>query len=114
MPAYIIATITVTDWDQYKEYVRHAPRVVRMFGGRFLSRGSEPFMLEGPAVPKRVVLLEVPTLAIAKAFFASEAYAAIKRLRDGAADAQFFVIDGYPIAEWERAAAESEKLAPPV
>lgn len=113
MPAYIIANITVTDWDRYREYVRHAPRVVRMFGGRFLSRGSDPFMLEGPAISKRVVLLEFPTLAVAKAFFASDEYAAIKRLRDGAADAQFFAIDGYPIEEWERAASESEKLPPP-
>jgi uncharacterized protein (DUF1330 family) len=84
-----------------------------MFGGRFLSRGSSAFMLEGAAETRRVVLLEFPTLAIAKAFFASEDYAKIKRLRDSAADAQFFVIDGYPIQEWEKAAEESEKLPPP-
>lgn len=113
MSAYIIANVTVTDWDRYREYVLHAPRVVKQFGGRFLSRGSEPFMLEGAAETRRVVLIEFPTLAIAKEFFASEAYAEIKRLRDGAATAQFFAIDGYPVDEWERAAAEAGRLPRP-
>jgi uncharacterized protein (DUF1330 family) len=113
MPAYIIANVEVTDWDRYQEYILHAPRVVRMFGGRFLSRGSAMFRLEGPDETRRVVLLEFPTLQTAKEFWASDEYAKIKRLRDGAADAQFFVIDGYPIDEWEKAAKESESLAPP-
>jgi uncharacterized protein (DUF1330 family) len=114
LPAYIIANVIVTDWDRYRDYVRHAPRVVRQFGGRFLSRGSTPFMLEGDAENRRVVLLEFPSMEIARAFFASEAYAEIKRLRDGAATAQFFAIDGYPVEEWERAAAEAEHLPRPI
>jgi uncharacterized protein (DUF1330 family) len=113
MPAYIIGKIEVTDWDRYREYVLHAPRVVRKFGGRFLSRGSAASMLEGPAETRRVVLLEFPTLQTAKDFWASDDYAKIKKLRDGAADAQFFVIDGYPIDEWQKAAQESELLSPP-
>lgn len=113
MPAYVIANVTVHDWNKYKEYVMHAPRVVRKFGGRFLSRGSSPQALEGAPETRRVVLIEFPTIAIAQAFFASKEYAEIKKLRETAATAQFFAIDGYPIAEWEKAAAESEALPPP-
>ncbi len=113
MSAYIIARVSVTDWDRYREYVLHAPRVVRSFGGRFLSRGGELQVLEGEEESRRVVLLEFPSMEVARNFFASDAYQKIKALRDGAASAEFIAIDGYPVEEWEAAAAASERLPAP-
>jgi len=45
--AYIVAHVDVEDWDAYREYMRHTPRVIQKFGGRFIARG--PFVADcGP------------------------------------------------------------------
>jgi uncharacterized protein (DUF1330 family) len=110
MAGYLIARVDVTDWDRYREYMRHTPRVIAQHGGRFLSRGSEVVTVEGPVEKDRVVLIEFPTFQQAKAFYESPEYQQIKRFRDGAASGQFIIVDGYPDEEWRRVAAESAKL----
>jgi uncharacterized protein (DUF1330 family) len=94
MAAYIIATINVTDWDRYKEYMKVTPGVIAKFGGKFIARGGEIVTLEGPEETQRVVLIEFPSLEKAKEFYNSEDYRKAKKLRAGAATAQFLAIDG--------------------
>jgi uncharacterized protein (DUF1330 family) len=112
--AYIIARVDVRDWDAYREYMRHTPRVIQKFGGRFIARGGETVTLEGPEETLRVVLIEFPSLEQAKAFYKSPEYARTKRLRAGGGEAQFVAVEGYPAEEWEEAARESASLEPPV
>ena len=87
----------------------HSPRVVARYGGRFVARGGERVVLEGEDDGLRLVLIEFPSLDDARAFYSSPEYAAIKRLREGAGEAQFIAIDGYPVEEWESALQASEK-----
>jgi uncharacterized protein (DUF1330 family) len=94
MPAYIIGRIQVTDKVQYAEYIKATPAIIAKFGGHFIARGGESATLEGPEETSRMVIIEFPTLNDAKAFFYSEEYAEAKKLREGAAVAQFVVIDG--------------------
>lgn len=110
MAAYVIARVNVRDWGAYREYMRHTPRVIQKFGGRFIARGGDMATLEGPEETLRLVLIEFPSMQQAKAFYASAEYAAIKKLRDGGGEAQFVVVDGFPVAEWEAVASESAKL----
>ena len=113
MAAYIVVHADVKDWDAYREYMRHTPRVIQKFGGRFIARGGEMITLEGPEETLRVVLLEFPSMDQAKAFYESADYAQTKILREGGGAAKFVVIDGYPIEKWEESVRESNKLAPP-
>jgi uncharacterized protein (DUF1330 family) len=80
--AYIVAHVDVEDWDAYREYMRHTPRVIQKFGGRFIARGGEMVTLEGPEETLRVVLIEFPYLEKAKAFYNSADYAQTKKLRE--------------------------------
>jgi uncharacterized protein (DUF1330 family) len=107
MPAYVIAHVGVEDWDAYREYMRHTPRVIERFGGRFIVRGGAMETLEGPEETLRVVVIEFPSMADARGFYGSEEYARIKTLRDGAGFAKFVLVDGYPVEQWRAAAAES-------
>ena len=66
--------------------------------------------LEGPEERLRVVLIEFPSLAQAKAFYHSADYAAVKRLREGGGTARFVAIDGYPLEQWEQVARDSAAL----
>ena len=68
-----------------------------------LLRGGAPssFPIYTPLVPlelmgslEGVVLIEFPDLVAAKAWYESPAYQKAKPHRDGAADTEFFIIDG--------------------
>jgi len=109
MPAYLIALIDVSDPQAYREYTLHTPRVIGQFGGRMVVRNGERVVLEGPAEPRRVVVIEFPTLADAVRFHGSEAYAPLRQMRAPASEAQIFAIDGFPAEAWDQALAESRE-----
>lgn len=92
MPAYWIAHVTVTDPDAYKGYQALAPAAFAAHGARFLARGPGD-VLEGPEMARHVVI-EFPTLAAARACYASAEYQAAKALRDGAATAHVVLVEG--------------------
>lgn len=110
MPAYIIGRIDIRDRKAYGEYVSHTPRIISQFGGRFIVRGGETETLEGPEETLRLVVIEFPSLDKARDFFRSDEYQAVKKLREGAGDAQFVAVDGYASEEWERVLAESKGI----
>ena len=113
MAAYIVARIQVSDWSRYGEYVKHTPRVIAQFGGRFIVRGGEAVVLEGPDDGLRTVIIEFPSLDQAKAFYASPEYTAVKALREGAGTGTFVAVDGYDPAAWVEALTASRGLEPP-
>jgi len=94
MPAYFIGKVKVTDPVRYAEYIKATPPVIAKFGGRFIARGGERITLEGPEVTERMVIIEFPSVAAAQDFYNSPEYAKAKALREGAAEAQFVVVDG--------------------
>lgn len=108
-----MARVNVQDWDRYREYMRHTPRIIARFGGKFIARGGDMITLEGEPETLRLVLIEFPSLKNAREFYDSPEYKRTKKLREGAGAAQFLAIDGYPVEDWTKSAAESARLAPP-
>lgn len=94
MPAYVIADIEVTDPEGYKEYVKLAPATVAQYGGRYLARGGHTEVLEGDWQPKRLVILEFPSVDQAKAWLNSPEYAPARALRHRYARSNMVVIEG--------------------
>jgi uncharacterized protein (DUF1330 family) len=94
MPGYWIGMITVTDPEKFKGYTELAPAAIAKFGGKMLSRGGQQTVLEGAAPPGRVAVIEFKDVATAKACYDSPEYQAAKRAREGAATAQFFIVEG--------------------
>lgn len=111
MSAYLVARVDVRDWDRYKEYMKHTPRVIAQHGGRFIARGGEKITLEGPEDALRLVLIEFPSMERAKAFYDSPEYKAIMKLREGSGSAHFVVIDGYLTDDWNSAVRESSQYS---
>lgn len=91
--AYIIAQVDVTNPQQYGEYAKRSPGIIAKYGGRFIARAGRTVTLEGPAARSRVVIIEYPSFERAQAFFNSPEYQQAKKLREGAADAQFIVVE---------------------
>jgi uncharacterized protein (DUF1330 family) len=94
MSGYIIARVNVTDWERYREYMKRTPAAIERFGGKFIVRGGEMVTLEGPPETSRIVMIEFASLEQAKAFYHSEDYSRVKKLREGAATGQFLAIAG--------------------
>jgi uncharacterized protein (DUF1330 family) len=94
MPAYIIAEIDVHDAARYEQYKALAPDAIARYGGRYLVRGGDAAVLEGDWKPKRVVVLEFPTLEVAKQFHDSPEYRAARQKREGACRMRMIAVPG--------------------
>ena len=94
MPAYFIVNVEVTDPAGFEEYRQLVPGTVQKYGGRFLVRGGAVETLEGDWQPKRVVVLEFPSLEQAKRWFNSEEYHDPKALRFKTAKSQLILVEG--------------------
>jgi len=100
MPAYMIARIDVTDPEQYEVYKSLAPIAIKKYGGRYLTRGGPMETLEGPTETRRMVLLEYPDMAAAKAFYDSPEYRKARDARKDAAEGQFVLLEGLDKPLW--------------
>jgi uncharacterized protein (DUF1330 family) len=91
---YVLAEITVTDADAYKQYAIAAAPIVAKFGGRFLVRGGQTLPFEGDPPAGRIVVIEFASLEAAKAFETSAEYQDITPLRHRAARSRVFLAEG--------------------
>lgn len=94
MPAYVIAHIDVTDPEKYEDYKKMSPSSIALYGGRFLARGPTPDILEGDWDPKRLVLLEFPSAARAREWWASPEYAPAKAKRQATSTGSMVILEG--------------------
>ena len=94
MPAYMIVRVNISDMDQYRQYMQLTPPIVEKYGGRFIVRGAEKHILEGPDVPERIVVVQYPDVESALAFYNSPEYQAAIQVRADAAEASFVVMEG--------------------
>jgi uncharacterized protein (DUF1330 family) len=94
MPAYVIVETDIFDPGQYSQYQAASPDAVHAGGGRFVVRGGEVAVLEGDWHPSRLVILEFPDLASAKAWYSSPKYEQAKALREGAANLRMVAVQG--------------------
>jgi uncharacterized protein (DUF1330 family) len=92
--AYVIINSVPHDQDKLAEYLRQAPATVEQYGGRYLVRGGDLEVLEGDWRPTRVVVLEFPSVEIAKCWHDSDEYRPLKELRRQASDADYVLVQG--------------------
>lgn len=93
MAAYIIARIEVTNLEAYKEYAAKTPAIAESFGGKFLVKAGAFEQIEGSG-PDRHVVIEMPDMATAKAFYASPEYQAILPIALNNSIRDFVIVEG--------------------
>jgi uncharacterized protein (DUF1330 family) len=91
---YWIGNVDVTEPEGYKAYMAADMAPFGKFGGRFLVRGGAREVPEGK-VRSRTVVLEFPSFDSALACYRSGDYQAAKKLRDGKADFDLVIVEGY-------------------
>jgi uncharacterized protein (DUF1330 family) len=95
MSAYIIVQVKVNEPLEYELYKSLTPASIHTFGGRFVVRGAAVETLEGNWNPGRLVVLEFPDVATAKAWWESEAYAPAKEIRQRTAETEMILVEGF-------------------
>lgn len=94
MAAYIIVDVSITNAEEYEAYKKLTPPSLSAYNGKFIVRGAPTESLEGDWQPGRIVLLEFPTYNEAKAWWASEEYAAAKVIRQKSASTKMILVEG--------------------
>ncbi len=93
MTALVIVDVRVTDPARFEEYKTLVPATLTPYGGKFLARGGRVGVLEGDWDPKRIVIIEFPTVEHARAWWASEEYRVPKQMRIESADTRMIVVE---------------------
>lgn len=94
MPAYVLVEIEIQDPDLYEAYKQLTPASIAEYKGKFIVRGGETKVMEGTWQPKRVVLLEFPSIQMAESWWHSEAYTKARKIREMAAKTNMLILDG--------------------
>ena len=93
MKGYVIGEIEVTDPGVYDQYRKQVLATIEKHGGRFLVRGGKAEALEG-AAPKRMVVLEFPSVDQARAWYRSPEYAPLITLRQKGSKGRLVLAEG--------------------
>jgi uncharacterized protein (DUF1330 family) len=99
MSGYLVVSMAIEDQEAFQRYREQMPALIHRFGGRFVVRGGDLVLLEGPPPKPRLVIIEFPTAALARQFYDSPDYQPLKELRRGATSSDVVLVEGYSAAE---------------
>lgn len=94
MPAYLIADIEITDPEAFERYRAQVPQTIAAHGGRYLVRGGALDAVEGGWTPKRIVVVEFPTMERLRGWYDSPEYQPLLALRMGATVSKAVMVEG--------------------
>jgi uncharacterized protein (DUF1330 family) len=94
MSAYVIAEIDITDPAAYEDYRKQVPAVIARYGGKYIVRGGKVESLEGGWSPKRIAVVEFPSMEQALKFYRSPEYAPLVKIRQKASRGKLVIVEG--------------------
>jgi uncharacterized protein (DUF1330 family) len=95
MSVYFIAEIEkIIDREKYSEYVEKVSGIIEKFGGKYLARGGETFIISGNWHPAKIIIIEFDTFEQLKNCFNSPRYREIAPLRESSTDTRAIVVEG--------------------
>lgn len=95
MSAYVIFDVEIRDLERYQEFMRGVMPALEAAGARYLARGGAHRVYEGDWQPRRIVVLEFPSIAAWDAFYGGEVYRGLKAVRDACSSARLVAVEGY-------------------
>ena len=94
MAALLVIQAVVLQKDQYRKYQAAVQPLMEARGARLKASGVGLEVLEGAHDGRRLIVFEFPSMQGIKEFWNSPAYAAVKRLREGAAKIDVWAVPG--------------------
>ena len=99
MPAYVISEVEARDAATMEAYRTLAAKTIAQYGGRYLVRGGAADVVEGGPPPKTIIIVEFPTMARAREWYASPEYAEALKLRQTALERRLMFVEGLVLPE---------------
>lgn len=90
--AFAIGAHKMRDAKAFKPYAAQVPGVIAPYGCRYIARGGGVTPLAGAFTPDRMVLMEFPDADAAVAFYFSDAYAPLLKIRHAATEPRFVLV----------------------
>ena len=94
MPAYVISEVEVRNIEAMERYRTLAAGSIAQHGGRYLVRGGHAETVEGGPPAKTLIIVEFPSMARAREWYASAEYAAALKLRQTALERRLMFVEG--------------------
>lgn len=94
MVAYVIFDVEISDLDEYQKFMLGVKPALEAAGARYLSRGGKHKVYEGDWEPRRIVLLEFPSVSHWEEFYHGETYQSLKAIRDACSSARLVGVEG--------------------
>ncbi len=94
MDAYMIIEAEIHDRERFAHYAQAVAPLVAEYGGEYLVLGGRHEPLEGEFSGQRFVVSRWPSREAALAFWNSERYAELRRLRAGTGRFRVILIEG--------------------
>ena len=93
-PAYMVAKLTITDQETYGDYRAGFGAVFQQFGGEIVAGSADPTVLEGEWEATNTVIIRFESRAEALAWYNSDDYQDLVRIRQSASTGDFILLDG--------------------
>ncbi len=95
MSAFLVVDTKIRNAAAYEEYKQRAKPIVEKYGGTYRVRGGAIDLREADLwSPTRIVIIEFPDVASARAFADSDEYAPVKPIRQQNAACTLFIVEG--------------------
>jgi uncharacterized protein (DUF1330 family) len=94
MAAYVIFDVEIRDAARYQEFMAGVKPALELAGARYLARGGSHRVYEGDWEPRRVVLLEFPSVEAWETFYNGPSYQSLKSIRDDVSSARLVSVEG--------------------
>ena len=95
MAAYVISEVEILDEELGARYRSLAADSIAAYGGRYLVRGALPEALEGEwPEASRLVVVEFPSIEVARRWYASPEYGEALGVRDQALSRRLILCEG--------------------
>lgn len=94
MSAYVIFDVEIRDMTKYQEFVKGVKPAIEAAGARYLARGGAHKVYEGDWTPRRIVVLEFPSVSAWETFYNGPTYQGLKAIRDQCSSARLVSVEG--------------------
>ena len=94
MAAYAVFDVEIRDAPRYQEFMSRVKPALEEAGARYLARGGAHKVYEGDWQPRRIVLLEFPSIDAFEAFYNGPVYQGLKSIRDTCSSARLVCVEG--------------------
>lgn len=96
MAAFLLADVSTDEMERYQAsgYLEAVPEIAAKYGGVYRARGGSMEVLEGDWQPKRMVIIEFPTMNDLMTWYNSEEYQPFKKIRQGITRSRLVAVEG--------------------